>query len=69
MAKDVVQVSADELQLVRSALPAITRSHLFDVLGISENTWRKMRDGEPVKRSTWDRIRVRLAGQELESQR
>lgn len=60
MAKDTVTISRAEFADLRQALPAITREHLFAVYGVSENTWRKLRDGEPVKRSTLERMRARV---------
>ena len=59
MAKDTVVISREEFAALRQGLPAITREHLFGVYGVSENTWRKLRDGEPVKRSTLERMRAR----------
>jgi hypothetical protein len=54
---------------LRGRLPAITRRHLFDLYGISETTWTKLRDGKPVKASTlirilerYDRLVTRDAG-------
>lgn len=61
MAKDIVTISRAEFARLRQALPAITREHLFAVYGVSENTWRKLRDGEPVKRVTLERLRARGA--------
>jgi DNA-binding Xre family transcriptional regulator len=45
--------------MLKGALPAITREHLFSVYGISETTWGKLRKGEPIKLSTWQRIQAR----------
>jgi hypothetical protein len=58
---DMVTISPEELERLRDSLPAITDRYLFDVLGISETTWNKLRRGLPVKRVTLDRA---LAKQE-----
>jgi hypothetical protein len=52
-------VSRDRFEMLKSALPAITREHLFGVYGISETTWGKLRKGQPIKLSTWQRIQTR----------
>lgn len=55
----LISIPAVEVEGLRRVLPAITREHLFAVLGISETTWGKLRRGEPIKASTWERIRMR----------
>ena len=57
---ETVTASREIFQRLRARLPAVTREHLFDCYAISETTWTKLRDGRPVKRSTLDRILVRL---------
>ncbi|MDR6625510.1 hypothetical protein [Caulobacter segnis] len=57
---ETVTASREIFQRLRARLPAVTREHLFDCYAISETTWTKLRDGKPVKRSTLDRILVRL---------
>ncbi|MBO9708854.1 MAG: hypothetical protein J7521_11635 [Caulobacter sp.] len=52
---DLVTVTPEEFADLRASLPAITDRYLFDVFGISEYTWVKLRKGLPVKRSTLDR--------------
>jgi DNA-binding Xre family transcriptional regulator len=56
---EVVTVPRDHFEMLKGALPAITREHLFSVYGISETTWGKLRKGEPIKLSTWERIQAR----------
>lgn len=56
-----VTISRERFEILRNALPAITREHLTDVYGISETTWTKLRKGEPIKLNTWERIQARLA--------
>jgi len=56
-------ISREEFAQLRRVLPAITPSHLFETYRISETTWRKLRDGQPVKITTLQRIRERYAEQ------
>jgi DNA-binding Xre family transcriptional regulator len=58
MAQAII-VPRDRFEMLKGALPAITRDHLFSVYGISETTWCKLRKGEPIKLSTWERIQAR----------
>lgn len=58
---ETVTVSREVFLSLRARLPAVTREHLFDCYAISETTWTKLRDGKPVKRSTLDRIMLKLA--------
>ncbi len=57
---ETITASREIFQRLRARLPAVTREHLFDCYAISETTWTKLRDGKPVKRSTLERILVRL---------
>jgi hypothetical protein len=57
---ETVTASREIFQRLRARLPAVTREHLFECYAISETTWTKLRDGKPVKRTTLDRILVRL---------
>jgi len=57
---ETVTASREIFQRLRARLPAVTREHLFECYAISETTWTKLRDGKPVKRSTLDRILVKL---------
>jgi hypothetical protein len=52
---DLITLSPEEFADLRMSLPAITDRYLFDVLGISETTWVKLRKGAPIKRSTLER--------------
>ena len=56
---EVVTVPREQFEMLKGSLPAITREHLFGVYGISETTWCKLRNGEPIKLSTWQRIQLR----------
>jgi len=56
---EAVTVPRERFEMLRRGLPAITREHLFSVYGISETTWGKLRKGEPIKLSTWQRIQMR----------
>lgn len=57
----MVTISPEEFHRLRDSLPAITDRYLFDVLGISETTWNKLRRGLPVKRVTLDRALAKQA--------
>lgn len=56
---EAVTISRDRFEILKGALPAVTREHLFSVYGISETTWNKLRKGEAIKLSTWQRIQAR----------
>jgi hypothetical protein len=60
---DMVTVPPEEVARLRDSLPAITDRYLFDVLGISETTWNKLRRGLPIKRVTLDRWRKKPVGE------
>lgn len=49
---DLVTVTPEEFADLRASLPSITDRYLFDVFGISETTWVKLRKGLPIKRAT-----------------
>ena len=53
---ETLTVPHDLVQRLRERLPALTREHLSDCYAISETTWTKLRDGRPIKRSTFERI-------------
>jgi hypothetical protein len=57
----MVTVPPEEFARLRDSLPAITDRYLFDVLGISETTWNKLRRGLPIKRVTLDRALAKQA--------
>lgn len=52
---NLVTITREEFADLRASLPAITDRYLFDVLGISETTWVKLRKGLPIKRITLER--------------
>ncbi|WP_421737253.1 hypothetical protein [Caulobacter sp.] len=56
---EAVTIPRERFELLKRALPAVTREHLFSVYGISETTWSKLRKGEPIKLATWQRIQKR----------
>ncbi len=56
---EAITITQDHFAKLKRALPAVTREHLFDVYGISETTWSKLRKGEPIKVSTLQRIQMR----------
>ncbi|USQ98667.1 hypothetical protein [Caulobacter sp. RL271] len=67
----MIIVNTEQVQHLRSLLPAITKEHLQGTLGISETTWVRLRDRRPIRRSTYERLmrrsglsRPSCAGQE-----
>ena len=56
---DMVTIANDEFEAMRAHLPCATREGLFETYRISQNSWYKLRDGEPVKRQTLERLRER----------
>lgn len=52
---ELVTITREEFADLRASLPAITDRYLFDVFGISETTWVKLRKGLPIKRVTLER--------------
>ena len=57
---NMVLVEQDQVLAIRNALPAVTKVWLQEVLGVSETTWRSLRDGRPIRQSTYDRLLARL---------
>lgn len=57
---EMVRVDRALAQTIKRSIPAITEDGLRDHLGISENTWRKIRDGAPIRKSTLARILTRI---------
>jgi hypothetical protein len=59
---NMVLVDQAQVVVIRNALPAVTKVWLQEVLGVSETTWRSLRDGRPIRQSTYDRLLARLEG-------
>lgn len=57
---NMVLVDEEQVLALRAALPAVTKVCLQEVLGVSETTWTRLRDGRPIRRSTYDRLLYRL---------
>jgi hypothetical protein len=57
---DMVTIARDEFEAMKAHLPCATREGLFETYRISQNSWYKLRDGQPVKRQTLDRLRERF---------
>jgi hypothetical protein len=55
----MVRVRRATVAELKALLPAVTRQHLMQVLGVSETTWCKLRDGKTIKRTTWNRLWAR----------
>jgi acyl-CoA synthetase (AMP-forming)/AMP-acid ligase II len=64
---DMTVVPPETFERFKRRLPAITRPHLFDVYGISETTWTKLRKGHPIKLTTLRRIQARYERLEASS--
>jgi len=57
---NMVLVDQEQVVFIRNALPAVTKVWLQEVLGVSETTWRSLRDGRPIRQSTYDRLLAKL---------
>ena len=57
----MIVVNSEQVQRLRSLLPALTKAHLQETLGISETTWVRLRDRRPIRRSTYERLMRRSA--------
>jgi hypothetical protein len=57
---NMVLVDQEKVLVLRSALPAVTKVWLQEVLGVSETTWRSLRDGRPIRQSTYNRLLAKL---------
>lgn len=53
---NMVLVDQEQVLALRKALPAVTKVWLQEVLGVSETTWRSLRDGRPIRESTYNRL-------------
>ena len=53
-------LSRSEFEHLRALLPAATKDCLRETFSISETTWRKLRLGEPIRRTTYERLIVRF---------
>ena len=57
---NMVLVDQEKVLVIRGALPAVTKVWLQEVLGVSETTWRSLRDGRPIRQSTYNRLLAKL---------
>ena len=57
---NMVLVDREQVLALRNALPAVTKVWLQEVLGVSETTWRSLRDGRPIRQSTYERLLAKL---------
>ena len=57
---NMVLVDREQVLVLRSALPAVTKVWLQEILGVSETTWRSLRDGRPIRQSTYNRLLAKL---------
>lgn len=56
----MIIVDLHQVRRIQAALPAITKAHLQETLGISETTWVRLRDARPIRRSTYERLMRRV---------
>jgi len=54
------RLSAEFISLLRGSIPAQTQECVSDRLGISGNTWVKIKRGHPILESTAERLVARL---------
>ncbi len=57
---EMVTIANDEFEAMKAHLPCATCEGLFETYRISQNSWYKLRDGQPVKRQTLERLRERF---------
>jgi hypothetical protein len=65
----MVVVDPEQVRRLRDLLPALTKAHLQDILGISETTWVRLRDRRPIRQSTYERLLKRSNATVLEGAR
>lgn len=56
---EMIAMPRDEFEEMKARLSRATSEGLFETYRISQNTWYKLRDGQPVKRKTLERLRER----------
>ena len=47
------------IMALQKHVPAMTAQCIQDTLGISANTWKKLREGLPIRRSVAERLLIR----------
>lgn len=52
----MITVDPEQVRRLRDLLPALTKAHLQETLGISETTWIRLRDRRPIRQSTYERL-------------
>lgn len=57
---NMVVIAREQFLQLRQALPAATKVGLQETFGVSETTWVRLRDGRPIRRSTYERLMRRL---------
>ncbi len=66
MGRVMVSLTPTQFHHIRSHLPAVSKSCLRDVYGISETTWRRLRDGRPIRAATFHRLMHSVADGRME---
>lgn len=54
-------ISPEEFDQLRRSLPRATKEGVMDTYRISQHSWYKLRDGQPVKQAVIDRLRASYA--------
>jgi hypothetical protein len=57
---DVMRFDAAVVQIMRDRLACQSKECVMDTLGISSNTWQKIKRGEPIRRSIGERLLLRI---------
>lgn len=56
-------IPREEFDAMRGSLPAVTKEGVMATYRISQHSWYKLRDGNPVKQVVIDRLRRHYAAQ------
>lgn len=59
----MLYIDPEAVAWMRERLPAQTNEAITATFGISQNTWVKIRDGLPIRRSVGERLLARLNSQ------
>jgi len=57
---DVMRLEAAVVQIMRDRLACQSKECVMDTIGISSNTWQKIKRGEPIRRSIGERLLQRI---------
>lgn len=62
----LASLSPEIVQKMRDMLPCQSKEVVMDILGISSNTWTKIKHGKPIRLSTVDRLKSRFGANPTE---